>query len=254
MELIISSGLMDVVDEIRIFVGGTEDQIIKFKKSISCYPYTKIKIVYEQVVNTTNQDIDRGHHNDPDAEGIFSEKRTMHQIWLDCNENDFYFLYLQFKSITAFYLCWFKGGDYNGFKERHIQRKVLDWGNIERWKICAASLDNHNMSGVSYRPDILIECIPNQPKTTILPKSYRGNIWWSKSSYIKTLNDINDPTWWNNTSRDKQDLYIEDENYGRIYLYCKRFEAEFWPASGEANFFNIDCKDSPYDCLTTWKS
>ena len=46
MELIISSGLMDVVDEIRIFVGGTEDQIIKFKKSISCYPYTKIKIVY----------------------------------------------------------------------------------------------------------------------------------------------------------------------------------------------------------------
>jgi hypothetical protein len=240
MELMVSSGLIDVVDEIRTFVGGTEGEINTFKEIISYYP--KVKIIQEKIVSTTSEDINNKNIRGVDLKRDFVEIETMNRCWLDCQNEDFYFLYLQFKSITSFTINLVRHYNPQNFRKEILQKKFLEWGNIEKWKTCVEALETHNMAGCTLRPNVVIS--HREYIKFVFPKSYRGNIWWSKSSYIKTLKNLmTDSGWW-------EEMASAFSSHQRM---PDRWMGEFWPLTGEERietFFNI--KDDRIDILYEW--
>jgi hypothetical protein len=238
------SGLLDVVDYFPVFVGGSKKQIDLFKQFALVCP--KITIAKEMIVNTTNEDIRTGQHNHFDNENIFSERQTMNQIWLDSQEKDFYFLYLQTKSVTSFALNIDSDiKNVQRFSFDFTARKLMEENNINRWKECIDKLEDYNMVGCFLSDDrcnlhdsSLDELSEDKidkenydlDNRQYLPRGYRGNIFWSKSSHIRKLNSIMDNTWW------------DKEKKKNTYSIPDRWIAEVWPMSYEdsiENYFNF---------------
>lgn len=238
------SGLLDVVDYFPVFVGGSKEQIDLFKQFTFMFP--KMTIFKDMVVDTTNENIRTGLHNHTDSENIFSEKKTMHQIWLDSQEKDFYFLYLQTKSVTSFALNIESDiKDVQKFSFDFAARKLMEENNINRWKECIDKLEKYNMVGCFLAEDrcnIFDSSLYQSPKNETdkknyqldnrqyLPRGYRGNIFWSKSSHIRKLNSIMDNAWWDN------------EKSKNTYPIPDRWIAEVWPTSyddGIENYFSF---------------
>jgi hypothetical protein len=58
-------------------------------------------------------------------------------------------------------------------------RLYMEYYCVHRWKDCVADLDTHDC----------VSCLWKTPKNpTDAPPHFSGNIWWSKSSYLNTLN------------------------------------------------------------------
>jgi len=234
LEMLVNSGLMDVVDYFPTFVGGSVEQINIFKEIVSHYP--KIVIKQEKNVKRTNDSVRNLEHNFPNTKNDFCEKETMHQIWLDSKEKDFHFLYLQLKSVTAFALCFEKNVDVTGFLHDFKLRKFLEKINIIKWKECLDNLEKYNMVGGNLKEDRQWKNLSNKSNFVYLPRGYKGNIFWSKSSHIEKLTSIMDDTWWN-------DIKSKSKNY----IIPDRWYPEFWPLSLDDDIENyLDIKGENY--------
>jgi hypothetical protein len=186
LKVLEESKLIFSCEKFHIRVGGSESQFKLFKDLIKNYP----KATVEYVI------------------GGFAEKETVRQIWLDSQDNDFKLLYLHTKGVTAFDK-FFTKGDIKTFRNHIYWRKFLEWAVIEKWIECYDSLETHDMAGCN---------LVNEPL-----KHYAGNFWWSKSSYIKTLPDIESSEWWENNKNHMVDRLI----------------AEMWPCHKAKSMYNM---------------
>lgn len=111
---------------------------------------------------------------------------TINCIWNDAQNEDFNVLYLHSKGVT-----------HNG-----TNSNVKDWVqlllhfNVHRYDECLEQLKTCDTVGINLRrtPEI----------------HYSGNFWWSKSSYIKTLNRCID------NSYNAPEFWITDSDKGRF--------------------------------------
>ncbi len=106
--------------------------------------------------------------------------KLLHEHSLNENE-EFYVLYIHTKGVKHY--------------NRDINVNVTDWVNymiyfnIQKHDTCIKSLSEYDTVGV------------NLQEKEDIPLHYSGNFWWSKSSYIKTLDECiytnyNSPEFW----------------------------------------------------------
>jgi len=113
------------------------------------------------------------------------EYPTLIRLYEHAIAEDGYFLYIHTKGVS----------DQTNGTCSSDWRNYMEYFTIEKWRTCIKLLEDYDAVGVNYK---------NEPY-----KHYSGNFWWSKSSYIKTLER---PKKTNN-----------------------RFEYEAWIASGNIN-------------------
>lgn len=103
---------------------------------------------------------------------------------------DFKCLYFHTKGSAANYL--------NHLKSEEIAwRKYMEYFNIELWKKNVKLLDDYDTVGVNYRK-----------KNSWHLDHYSGNFWWSKSKYLKTLDDVNNVKINENRNRYKAEMWV----------------------------------------------
>ena len=94
-------------------------------------------------------------------------------------------------------------------------RRYMEHFCIGRWKECVARLDTHDAVGC--------ECMASS-----IPKFFRGNFWWSKSPYLRTLSPVSK-------------IVLPPSPNGREREY--RRKAEFWlgsnPAFNPSSLFDL---------------
>jgi len=98
-------------------------------------------------------------------------------------------------------------------KNAYNWRKCLEYFNIEKWRKCTQELNKFDIAGALYVSN-------GWPFNNF----YSGNFWWSKSSYLKKLPDINI----NEPARIEAELWIGktfhhwcnfyDNKGGNVYL------------------------------------
>lgn len=93
-------------------------------------------------------------------------------------KEDFAVLYLHTKGVS-----WREQG-YDR-KAMEAWRRYLEHFCVRGWRKCAALLDEYDASGCELVP-------PRDTSKGILPSHFRGNFWWSKSSYLKHLPRVAD--------------------------------------------------------------
>jgi len=98
------------------------------------------------------------------------------------------------------------------YKNKSLWRKYSDYFVLDNWQRCIELLKTHDCVGTEWLDDAYLGDI-HYPEL----QHYAGNIWWSKSEYIKTL----DPK-----------FILNNEKYGR-------FASEFFIGSGNPNHFNF---------------
>jgi len=76
-------------------------------------------------------------------------------------------------------------------------RKYLEYFCIDKWRECSAFLDEYDASGCE-----LVE------KMNVLPEHFRGNFWWSKSSFLRTLPPVNNIVIPNHEVRRKAEFWL----------------------------------------------
>ena len=203
MKMIEDSGLMDNLDVIKFTILANEQQADLFKKLVSLYPKTEVTHI-----NYNFNDEDLLLLNGATSGRYIGEHPTLRQLWEDSLSDSFYIFYFHNKGSTAFPNMFKNGADIQQFKNYHYWRKYLEWGCIEKWKDCVISLETCDASGVGFN-------------NTPLPH-FSGNFWWSKSEYIRKLDNIYDSAWWNNIGQ-----------YTRAGggVWGPRMICEFWPLS-----------------------
>ena len=108
---------------------------------------------------------------------------TLHLLWRECQEEDMNVCYLHTKGVTKW--DW---------------RCVDDWRNymsyfiIDGWRDRIRELREYDCTGVNLCGEDRKVCSKNYiswSDETGWPMHYSGNFWWSKSSHIRKINDIN---------------------------------------------------------------
>jgi hypothetical protein len=96
------------------------------------------------------------------------EKSTMRMLCDYAKENDSYILYFHTKGVTRL--------DY----KTTLWRWSMEYHSISIWKECVSKLDEgYDAVGINVRYDTYIGYFPH----------FSGTFWWSKSSYINTLDE-----------------------------------------------------------------
>ena len=94
------------------------------------------------------------------------EYPTLNKLYEHSIVEDAYFLYIHTKGVNP---------DWAHINQEHLAdwRNLMEYFTIEKWKKCVESLEKYDTIGVNfgYKPY----------------KHYSGNFWWSKSSYLRTL-------------------------------------------------------------------
>lgn len=153
------------------------------------------------------------YYNDESNWG--SEAQTLHELWNFCDRTvpQSKVLYLHTKGTT-----WHnREDDFGKNVDYHVNgwRLLMEYFNIHRWSDCCSLLDNHDCVGCEWSYDGVLY---GQNKYDESPTGYyRGNFWWSKSDYIKTL----DPNF----------LYEGGD--------AQRFQSERWIGTNNPNHYNM---------------
>jgi len=197
MKMIEDSGLMDALEVIKFTILANQQQAELFKQLVSLY--TKVEVYH---IDYNFNDNDLAHLNDTASNKYVGEQPTLRRLWEDSFHGDFYALYFHNKGSTAFPNMFKSGKDIPQFKNYHYWRKYLEWGCIEKWEDCLIGLESHDAAGVGFN----MRPVPH----------FSGNFWWTKSDYMKKLDDIADSSWWKN--------YCEN-------IFGPRMISEFWPLS-----------------------
>ena len=85
-----------------------------------------------------------------------------------CESNDSKVLYIHSKGVSR------SGSEYENVWE---WRKMMEYFLIENWRECVAALDKHDTVGCNV-------------SSCGFGKHYSGNFWWSKSSYLSRLQNV----------------------------------------------------------------
>lgn len=176
-------GLIDEIKNFHLVVVGKDrnvDMVRGLASSLSN------KIIIHQYEDRFTKDSDL-HSLDRDLYGQgtrpITEHATMELIYEHALREDAHFLYMHAKGVTSYERC-LRAGRYDEFKNYFYWRKFLEWGVVEKWRVCNALLEEegYDVVGCNYAPWPM--------------KHFSGNYWWSKSSYIRTIPDIRDMNWW----------------------------------------------------------
>lgn len=216
---VINHGLYDELEKLYVVCIGKAQQLELF--SGICSQFDKIEIIKklgtnpEEKENCSLQHLQTIQYSG-DSATIFDETQTMSALQEHANREDAYFLYFHSKGITA---PWRMREEkiYHPFVNYYLWRKFLEWGNIEKWKICVNKLEEgYSAAGVN-----LCEWPIHH---------YSGTFWWSKSEHIKKLPNILENDWWVKL-RQTTPLNTWDSN---------RNKPEMWiGAVYDENFYNI---------------
>jgi hypothetical protein len=102
-----------------------------------------------------------------------AELPTLEALHRNSMQNDFQVLYMHTKGVS------YQKQNYN--KEAMTAwRKYLEYFCIDRWRECVDHLRDYDAVGCEYVG-------PRNRGFTRVPSHFRGNFWWSKASYLKTL-------------------------------------------------------------------
>lgn len=176
-----------------------------------------------------------------------SEKETLNLIWQMSQTEKFYGLYLHSKGVT-------RNDKYNYYGE-HVDAWVeyLEYFCITKYKDCLLKIKEGNTCGVEIRKTPAIH--------------YTGNFWWSKSEYIKNLNNPFKYTFSNiskiqstNTNeiqRVQFEQWITDSSCNiPITLNQSFLEFNFYMHKFPKKYYKIDPCLWPYklsDYISAWK-
>ena len=120
---------------------------------------------------------------DPKAEMLFhrpdlseAEIPTLEALHRESMQGDFRVLYMHTKGVS------YLKQNYNR-EAMTAWRKYLEYFCIGKWRECVGHLDEYDGVGCEYvgprTRDTMV--------TSLLPSHFRGNFWWSKASYLRTL-------------------------------------------------------------------
>jgi len=94
--------------------------------------------------------------------------------------------------------------------------EYLEYFNIEKYKHCLDKLIDHDVVGCNYYGLTGDKYYKNSPYYFLLyERHFSGNFWWSKSSYINTLDNLP----YNSESRHKPEFWICKNEYGNFWSY-----------------------------------
>lgn len=111
--------------------------------------------------------------------GCCGESATLSKLKSFCDEleSDDLILYIHTKGITQ----------YNTIRETPVRewRKMMEYFLVEKWENCVEKLnDGYDCCGINYQ-----DHAANINNSLKLIKIFNGNFFWSKSSYIKKLDN-----------------------------------------------------------------
>lgn len=116
------------------------------------------------------------------------ENPTLEALHQHALKEDFMVLYMHTKGVS------YQKRNYN--KENMTAwRNYLEHFCIKRWRECAARLDRHDAVGCEYKEH---------------GRFFRGNFWWSKSSYLKKLPRVADTSMHHRDQRRKAEFWLRD--------------------------------------------
>ncbi len=132
--------------------------------------------------NTIVSDEDTKFFDELNGDKATTENVTLQRIHKDSQNEDFLALYLHSKGVTATNKT-LRTLDIDNFLKYHYWRQYLNWGVIENWKKCVEYLDKgYDIASLNFM---------------FIPYPHvSGNVWWSKSSYIRILPKPDDITWY----------------------------------------------------------
>lgn len=168
-------------------------------------------------------------------EGKNTERYTQKKIYDMSQNEDMKILYFHARGITfsirTLYEArenntkWIYDNQYQ--KLTYLSRQFLNWASIENWQKMRDAIDTYDVASFNYQ-------------TNPIPH-FSGNTWWTKSSYIRTLSDPLDITWWRNLQSS-----LPDDNPLKVgFSSSDRFRDEFWINSNpNAKLYNfVDMKE-----------
>lgn len=197
--IIQSSGLMRELDRIEITALVYNDsQFNQLIEILRTYP-TNFKI--EKVINPFKSDVEmfsklytnNGVHED----------HTHHKIYADAvaTDEEYEICYVQSKGVIQYLK-----NDLLELKKYYHWRNYLNWGNLENWKICTDALKEYDVSGVDFQTEPVYH--------------FRGTMFWTKASHVRTLDDPKSNEWWEKLKQNSNDQWIKN--------CAPRFKAEMW--------------------------
>lgn len=218
MSRVIDSGLIDHIDTFHVICIGNKLSIETMNRLLTYY-HSQFKINFKLTYfNKGITDKDLLMLDGLPNRSVLSETQTLSIIRnesLEC-EDDYNIMYFHAKGVTSIERL-LKTGLFHKFVNTVHWRKHLEWGVIDKYKECIDLLKTNDTVGTNLCP---WPC-----------NHYSGNYWWATSSYIKSLPDPNDSSWW--------------DSYKNIHADLKRLPdrlvAEMWIGSGNDpkhyNFF-----------------
>lgn len=211
------SGLLGATSEMRFTVITKDDPRVRsFTDLLTSYlSHGNVKISVELIQSRYKDDdemmADVGSltHNSDKA---ITETHTMIRMYNDSKNEDMNICYLHLKGVTGVKNLLMVPGRASKYKNKFYWRQLMNEGVIGRWKTCVEKLDE------GY--DVVAGDYLGGPAPC-----FRGNFFWTKSPYVRKLDDISDPDWWANW---KQRLKTSDP---WLYNSAKRFGDERWICS-----------------------
>jgi hypothetical protein len=213
--------LLQSLDEFNITAIG-EDSDYEYLLGLLNYysSLTKCQIQLEYC-RKPNKDSDLNNINS--SSNFIQETHTLRKLWLRSkNEDNLNILYFHSKGITALERILKTNKQYSTFVNYYHWRKYLEWSVIEKHDICQEYLKNYDIIGCNFS---------QWPKP-----HYSGNFWWSKSSFLRTLNDPEDENWvtW----------YLSQDRF--LSISPRRMISEMWIGSNaNATMFSLHNHHSP---------
>ena len=234
----VDSGLFAETDEMYITCVSNDYYKTKWF-SLVANSYFK-KAVIEEVRDPFISDQDMldhyPHFAKNSVEGKNTERYTHKKIYDMAQKEDMKILYFHARGITfsvrTLYEAknnntkWIYDNQYQ--KLTHLSRQFLNWAAIENWKTLHTALDTYDVASFNYQQNP----IPH----------FSGTTWWTKSSYLRTLCDPADISWWKNTQSKLPDGNPLKDGFSS----SDRFRDEFWINSNpDAKLYNlVDIKES----------
>lgn len=199
MGLIQSSGLMNELDEIKMTCIVYND--VQFNQVVKIMSTYDVNTQIEKVINPFKSD-------DEMMKGLYTNKGvnedyTHHKIYADASQTyeDYAICYVQSKGVIQYLK-----NDLLELKKYYYWRNYLNWGNIVNWKKCVSFLNDYDVVGVDYQT----QPVPH----------FRGTMFWTKSSHIRTLSDPQTDDWWIQLKKKTDDTWLKN--------CATRFKAEMW--------------------------
>lgn len=198
--------LIEVIDNFKITcIARTDNEAYLFNGLIDTYGFRKVEI--DWVVNPYLDDIKMLQNLESDK--TVTENYTMRKIYNDCKNNpDMKVLYFHTKGITAV-LRHFVNGHMMNYRRYLGWRHFLNWGVLEKWKVCQRAVEKYDVAGVNYQ--------------TVPAPHFSGSFWWAKGQHITQLPDPATTEWWKELKAKTTDGWLKGAS--------DRFRDEQWICS-----------------------